>query len=80
MSLITNTNEYFVTIDSEFRDNEKYPLETDFAVKFQTTSSSAANLVGGDIVKLEYLSSNGSNANGTSIFTSILTPVYLSFV
>jgi hypothetical protein len=45
-----------------------------FVVKFQTTSSSAANLVGGDIVKLEYLSSNGSNANGTSIFTSILTP------
>jgi hypothetical protein len=39
MSLITNTNEYFVTIDSEFRDNEKYPIETDFAVKFQTGTS-----------------------------------------
>jgi hypothetical protein len=45
-----------------------------FVVKFQTTSSSAANLVGGDIVKLEYLSSNGSNANGTSVFTSIVIP------
>jgi hypothetical protein len=45
-----------------------------FVVKFQTTSSSAANLVGGDMVKLEYLSSNGSNANGTSVFTSIVTP------
>ena len=39
MSLINNTNEYFVTIDSEFRDNEKYPIETDFAVKFQTGTS-----------------------------------------
>lgn len=45
-----------------------------FVVKFQTTSSSTANLVGGDIVKLEYLSSNGSNANDTSVFTSIITP------
>jgi hypothetical protein len=45
-----------------------------FVVKFQTTSSSAANLVGGDIVKLEYLSSNGSNANGTSVFTPIVIP------
>ena len=45
-----------------------------FVVKFQTTSSSTANLIGGDIVKLEYLLSNGSNANGTSVFTSITTP------
>ena len=45
-----------------------------FVVKFQTTSSSTANLVGGDIVKLEYLSSNGSNANGTSVFTPIVIP------
>jgi hypothetical protein len=45
-----------------------------FAIKFQTTSSSTANLIGGDIVKIEYLSSNGSNANGTSVFTSIVTP------
>jgi hypothetical protein len=42
-----------------------------FVVKFQTTSSSTANLIGGDIVNLEYLSSNGSNANGTSVFTPI---------
>ena len=42
-----------------------------FVVKFQTTSSSTANLIGGDIVNLEYLSSNGSNANGTSAFTPI---------
>jgi hypothetical protein len=45
-----------------------------FVVKFQTTSSSTANLVGGDIVKLEYLSSNGSNANTASIFTPIVIP------
>ena len=45
-----------------------------FVIKFQTTSSNTANLIGGDIVNLEYLSSNGSNANGTSIFTSIQTP------
>ena len=45
-----------------------------FVVKFQTTSSSTANLVGGDIVKLEYLSSNGSNANLASIFTPIVIP------
>jgi hypothetical protein len=42
-----------------------------FVIKFQTTSSSSANLVGGDIVKFEYLSSNGSNANVSSVFTSI---------
>ena len=42
-----------------------------FVVKFQTTSSSTANLIGGDIVNLEYLSSSGSNANGTSVFTPI---------
>ena len=45
-----------------------------FIIKFQTTSSSTANLIGGDIVNLEYLSSSGSNANGTSIFTAIQTP------
>lgn len=45
-----------------------------FVIKFQTTSSNTANLIGGDIVNLEYLSSNGSNANGTSIFTAIQTP------
>ena len=51
-----------------------------FVVKFQTTSSSTANLVGGDLVKLEYLSSNGSNANGTSVFTSIVTPANSTIV
>ena len=45
-----------------------------FVIKFQTTSSSTANLIAGDVVSFEYLSSNGSNANGTSIFTSIVTP------
>jgi len=45
-----------------------------FVIKFQTTSSNTANLIGGDIVNIEYLSSNGSNANGTSIFTPIQTP------
>lgn len=45
-----------------------------FVIKFQTTSSNTANLIGGDIVNLEYLSSNGSNGNGTSIFTAIQTP------
>ena len=45
-----------------------------FVIKFQTTSSNTANLVGGDIVNIEYLSSNGSNANGTSTFTPIQTP------
>lgn len=30
---------YFLTIDSNFRDREKFPLETDFAISFQTKDS-----------------------------------------
>lgn len=45
-----------------------------FVVKFRTTSSTEANLQSGDIVKLEYLSSNGSNGNFASNFTSVITP------
>ncbi len=29
------SNKYFVTIDSQFRDDEQWPLETDFAVSFR---------------------------------------------
>jgi hypothetical protein len=59
----------FVSDSSNLYTIERTP--SGFVVKFQTTSSSTANLVGGDIVNLEYLSSNGSNANGTSVFTPI---------
>ena len=45
-----------------------------FIVKFRTTSSTEANLKSGDVVKLEYLSSNGSNGNLVSNFTSVITP------
>ena len=35
MSLVS-TSQYYVTVDSQFRDQEKYPLDTDFGVSFQT--------------------------------------------
>jgi hypothetical protein len=51
-----------------------------FVIKFRTTSSSSANLVAGDLVRIQYLSSNGENANTCSIFTSVATPVGSSII
>ena len=31
-----STSQYYVTVDSQFRDQEKYPIDTDFGVSFQT--------------------------------------------
>jgi hypothetical protein len=33
------TPSYYVTIDSEFRDDQKYPFPTDFSVKFKDTTT-----------------------------------------
>lgn len=33
------TSQYYVTVDSQFKDQEKYPLDTDFGVSFQTKNS-----------------------------------------
>ena len=33
---LASTSQYYVTVDSQFRDQEKYPLDTDFGVSFQT--------------------------------------------
>lgn len=32
----SNTNQYYVTVDSNYRDESKYPLSTDFGVSFET--------------------------------------------
>jgi hypothetical protein len=45
-----------------------------FIVKFRTTSSSSANLVSGDLVKIQYISSNGSNANAAATFVPVVIP------
>lgn len=36
-----STPQYYVTVDSQFRDSEKYPLDTDFGVSFQTKNPNA---------------------------------------
>jgi hypothetical protein len=51
-----------------------------FIVKFQTTSSSSANLVAGDRVKIQYISSNGSNANTASTFVAVTIPTGSSII
>jgi hypothetical protein len=33
---LASTSQYYVTVDSQFKDQEKYPLDTDFGVSFQT--------------------------------------------
>jgi hypothetical protein len=45
-----------------------------FIVKFQTTSSSTSNLVSGDKVNIQYISSNGANANASSTFYPVIVP------
>jgi len=37
---LASTSQYYVTVDSQFKDQEKYPLDTDFGVSFQTKNSS----------------------------------------
>ena len=39
------TPSYYVTVDSEYRDYEKYPIPTDFSVKFKNTNT-GLNLLG----------------------------------
>lgn len=39
------TPSYYVTIDSEYRDNQKYPFPTDFAVTFKDTTT-GTNVLG----------------------------------
>ena len=67
--LLDTYNGSFVSDSSNLFTVER--TSSGFIIKFQTTSSNTANLIGGDIVNIEYLSSNGSNANGTSTFTPI---------
>lgn len=48
-----------------------YSLErttSGFVVKFQITSNLNSNLVAGDLVKVEYLASNGANGNNASAY------------
>jgi hypothetical protein len=45
-----------------------------FIVKFRTTSSSSANLIAGDKVKIQYISSSGSNANAAATFVPVVVP------
>ena len=33
---LASTSQYYVTVDSQFKDQEKYPLDTNFGVSFQT--------------------------------------------
>lgn len=51
-----------------------------FIVKFRTTSSSSANLVSGDLVKIQYISSNGSNANAAATFVAVAIPAGSSII
>jgi hypothetical protein len=60
-----------------------YSLErttSGFVVKFQVTANANYNLVAGDLVKVEYLSSNGSNSNNSSNYTAGLIPSGSSIV
>lgn len=60
-----------------------YSLErttSGFVVKFQITSNLNSTLVAGDLVKVEYLSSSGSNGNNASAYVSGSIPVGSSVV
>ena len=60
-----------------------YSLErttSGFVVKFQITSNLNSTLVAGDLVKVEYLSSSGSNGNNASAYVSGTIPVGSSVV
>lgn len=51
-----------------------------FVVKFQITSNVNLNLVAGDLVKIEYLSSNGANGNNASAYIGGTIPAGSSVV
>lgn len=57
--------------------NNLYALERTsggFVVKFRTTAAVTTNLVAGDLVKIQYLASNGANGNRSGSFRSSITP------
>lgn len=60
-----------------------YSLErttSGFVVKFQITSNLNSNLVAGDLVKVEYLASNGANGNNASAYIGGTIPAGSSVV
>jgi len=57
--------------------NNLYSLERTsggFVVKFRTTATSTTNLIAGDLVKIQYLSSNGANGNRAGTFRGSIIP------
>jgi len=69
-----STPSYYVTIDSEYRDNQKYPIPTDFAVTFKDTTT-GTNVLGAPLsansfftplqIDPDYYSSDFRVKNGT---------------
>lgn len=60
-----------------------YSLErttSGFVVKFQITSNLNSNLIAGDLVKVEYLASNGANGNNASAYVGGTIPAGSSVV
>jgi hypothetical protein len=67
----TPTANYYVTVDSQFRNLEKYPYDTDFGVTFQEPTSTGPFVTG--------LPISGGNNTTNNYFTPLqIDPDYIS--
>lgn len=68
---LTPTTSYYVTVDSQFRNLEKYPYDTDFGVTFQEPTSTGPFVTG--------LPISGGNNTTNNYFTPLqIDPDYIS--